>query len=196
LDEKNYIAMFRLGAVARYPRRLPESHGSMLFLMQHYRLPTRLLDWTESVVVAAYFAVSENLEDDATVWALNPVALNALTTGSPGYGVQSDPIVKPMFDAAIRGEDSGNKVGAMAVIPEEVDPRQLMQLGRATVHDRGVPLEASEKAETFLRRLDIPGNAKQGILRDLSFLGARPSNLFPDLEHLAVEIAARRFRKK
>ena len=40
-------------------------------LMQHYRAPTRLLDWTNSPYVAAYFAVTENLAKDGTIWAVN-----------------------------------------------------------------------------------------------------------------------------
>ena len=42
-----------------------------LALMQHHGVPTRLLDWTLSPYVAAYFAVYEaNLAQDASVWAI------------------------------------------------------------------------------------------------------------------------------
>jgi hypothetical protein len=40
-------------------------------LMQHYRAPTRLLDWTSSPYVAAYFAIIENLDKDAAIWVVN-----------------------------------------------------------------------------------------------------------------------------
>jgi len=60
---------------------------SRYFLMQHYNVNTRLLDWTEDVIKALFFAVKEavkeNTEDaknaDAKVWILQPFELNRFT---------------------------------------------------------------------------------------------------------------------
>jgi hypothetical protein len=40
-------------------------------LMQHYKAPTRLLDWSYSPYLAAYFACSSNPNIDGAIWALN-----------------------------------------------------------------------------------------------------------------------------
>jgi hypothetical protein len=54
------------------------------FLMQHYGLPTRLLDWSESALVGVFFAVAESASgSDAAVWMLDPWRLNV---HSPGDG--------------------------------------------------------------------------------------------------------------
>jgi hypothetical protein len=46
-------------------------------LMQHYGAPTRLLDWTLSPWVAAYFVVSEEAakQEDGVIWAFNQAQL-------------------------------------------------------------------------------------------------------------------------
>ena len=56
-----------------------------LVLMQHYLAPTRLLDWTENLLVALYFAVRDPDKDgkeDSTLWVLNGRNLNYFSSAT------------------------------------------------------------------------------------------------------------------
>ena len=45
-------------------------------LMQHHRVPTRLLDWSESPLAGLFFAVEEEPGADGALWCLLPTELN------------------------------------------------------------------------------------------------------------------------
>jgi hypothetical protein len=43
----------------------------LLFIAQHYGLPTRLIDWTDDFFVATYFAVANEDGKDGHIWGIN-----------------------------------------------------------------------------------------------------------------------------
>ena len=64
---------------------VPRNDWEWLTIMQHHRVPTRLLDWTESPLVALYFAVTPTNCFDAALWILEPTVLNRVSKISPDY---------------------------------------------------------------------------------------------------------------
>lgn len=54
-----------------------------LCLMQHYNCPTRLLDWTENLLVGLYFACQGDPDVEGALYVLNTVKLNIVTRAFP-----------------------------------------------------------------------------------------------------------------
>lgn len=50
---------------------LPEQMVELAALAQHYGLPTRLMDWTFNVGMAAWFAAGKDNGKDCAIWAVN-----------------------------------------------------------------------------------------------------------------------------
>lgn len=75
---------FRLRALPHI-NEVPEwkDHVSWLFLAQHHGVPTKLLDWTENVLVGLYFAVTGGEEkEDGELWCMNHQELNSRSYNS------------------------------------------------------------------------------------------------------------------
>jgi len=79
--EGNFKAQFRRQAQPYLSSKgIIQNDWNEYFLMQHYGLKTRLLDWTGSALIALYFAIENLSENDSRVWILNPHTLNKFTT--------------------------------------------------------------------------------------------------------------------
>jgi FRG domain-containing protein len=68
--ERRLIETFSVYAGEHLPRDTTD--WDVLFLGQHHRLPTRLLDWTASPYVALFFATEDPADDDedGLIWCV------------------------------------------------------------------------------------------------------------------------------
>jgi hypothetical protein len=73
--ENQLLQQFRIKAPSLGLMNTPlrEHTDEWLYLAQHVGLPTRLLDWSEGLFVALYFAF---LEKTPVIWMIDPVELN------------------------------------------------------------------------------------------------------------------------
>lgn len=196
-NEQNLTFRFRNMAKSRY-RDCPSNSdiSSWLFLMQHYGLPTRLLDWTESPLIALFFAVEDSTYDsnDATLWALNATQLNKKQCGEGLIYSANHPAVLSVIRQAFKSEgEKDNHIHA--VLTDQTDIRHLVQQSVFTVHGCDTPLNNIPDASGFVDSICIPSTAKPFFRGFLDFLGIVRATLFPDLDNLAHDLSQRQFHK-
>jgi hypothetical protein len=175
---------FMNGAKTRHPDcpRAEDLFGWLL-LMQHYGLQTRLLDWSESPLVATYFAVSESTPGDAVVYLLDSHAMNGFFGNQGSRLLPHHASVKHLVTAGFSGLPALDQVVALAV--PEIDLRMMVQRSAFTIHGASSGLEECPGAEKFLFRMVIPSDKKPSIRKELVAVGIDHARIFPDLSGLA-----------
>jgi hypothetical protein len=110
--------------------------------MQHYGVPTRLLDWTEHLNIAVYFAIAYSATTrtgDPCIWVMNPFKLNELYCNRR---VLFDAVDKIDFDYYAATRSGFPNELPVAIRPTWSNARIRAQAGGFTVHGRNeAPLD-------------------------------------------------------
>lgn len=190
MAEMAVIKRFMQDAVPHL-KEIPVQDWEWMFLMQHHRAPTRLLDWSESPLAAMYFAVSEERHKrrDGAVWCLDPVAMNEeahvagfkFANEIPAFGM--DTVLENYLPNRVDKTTSIMK--PVAIVGPRNTPRMAAQLGVFTINHRDhAPIEVIGAKEHAWRWI-IPAAAKKDIKTELKQLGFSALTLFPELDRVA-----------
>lgn len=160
-NEKKLLDLFRRTA-RPFLHHEPKSDFEWLAIAQHHGAPTRLLDWTQSPFVAAFFAMEKaGTEGRPAVYVLDPPARTA----------EAD---TPFTLADVR-----------MYLPPHISPRIQAQRGMFTVH----PCPASEYDPPELLVWLFPeGKACWELKQVIDTCGFNRASLYPDIGGLAEHI--------
>ena len=184
-SEHALLTKFRQSATMLVQRPASDSFEWM-FLMQHYGVPTRLLDWSESPLVALYFSVSSSDAEDGALWMLKPSELNKnahIQTEEVDGHVPSfhDEELQNYTIESLRSSDRSNLL-PLATIATRNSERIQAQLGVFTIHHRNkIPIEEVGD-RSHVRKLRIRSGKKEKMKKELALLGFSRFQLFPELE--------------
>jgi FRG domain len=156
-------------------------------LMQHHGAPTRLLDFTWSPYVAAFFALESSVSD-AAVWAIN-----APQIGTFAYGPHFKIVQRPPSPEQALSEVGIKELDAVAIgEPYFKNRRVIAQSGTfAFPFDIKRPIdEVLSKTEGVIEKLVLRGpELRKKGLGELYRMNITYATLFPDLDGLARSLA-------
>ncbi len=186
--EPTLMTRFKQNALPLLSYR-PNSSWEWMFLMRNHGVPTRLLDWTESPLVALYFATADeekHADDDGHLWCLLPTVFNKIWGMAgvhpgdiPAFGVG---LYLEDWSAEMVGANAGlQRPPAAAIAPREAGRMTVQQSVFTVHHVKTEPLESYGDGN-YVWRLLIPAKSKPHIRKQLATLGVSRLSIFADLD--------------
>lgn len=192
--ERRLLTRFRQRSLPFWPAGYPQNDWEHLFAMQHYGIPTRLLDWSENLFFAVHFALggdANNAETNPVVWCINPIVWNRSTPILSEFGDSIQVLTTSDDDLeAYRPETSKRRnKSPVAMFGTHNSARIVAQRGTFIVWGEDArPLEDfTGEMKCDVWRIELVGKRLE-LSSELSALGFGETMIFPELESLANEL--------
>jgi len=189
LSELNLMARFRREG-ARYLQG-NNNDWEILAFMQHYGVPTKLLDWTTDITSAIYFALVHNVGIDEKleqphVWVLNPFLLNQ-DRESYGKNVILDSMnPAPEYQPPKESKDTWPYKKPIALALNWYDQRIEYQQGVFTYH--GTDRDPIDDESPWACRVEIKEKEIRDLIQHLKDAGVSHHKMFRSPDHLGMDI--------
>jgi len=170
-----------------------------LFAMQHYGIPTRLLDWSENAFTALCFAVLDAAatpDEDAVVWSLNPREWNRTGNVSTTTAISVDEHPALPYSPLPSEHSRTETIWPLAVYGMHSNPRISIQQGTFVVFPPGKTnsmeehIVAAAGTPKPIAAILIDKDSVSAVAKQLRLAGFRMSGLYPDLTGLAQDLRA------
>ncbi|MBE4085126.1 FRG domain-containing protein [Vibrio parahaemolyticus] len=166
-------------------------------MMQHYGLPTRLLDWSKSPLIAAYFALEAENDVDRVVWVMDPFTLNEINMDRrevfvPYKDLKEETNVDPYLPKVLRQDSATNtQPFPIAIEPPYTNRRILAQQGCFTVHgtkSEPVNVQFERNNSDRIRKIKFCKSAVATLRSELTLLGVTIDSIYQDLNSLSSHL--------
>ena len=175
------------------------SEWDWYFTMQHYGLPTRLLDWTEGSLIGLYFAVRQPEHTHTpSVYVLNPYWFDEVVhSEKKGEGLiySTDPTLIPEEHkdrlSSYLGSRRESPRFPLCLQPPAVDPRITVQKSVFTIHGKHINafrLVGKRNKNPQIAKIRFSTKSAACVKERLGTMGITESTLFPDLEGLSRDL--------
>ena len=176
----------------------PINEWEVMVAAQHHGLPTRLLDWTYSPLVAAHFAtVSGQGDSDRAIWRLDWKSVHRFF-GLPELALLIQDLEgilggnRPMTPWSLFSGQKDSKPFACMFEPPSLNPRIVAQSATFTLcSDKRVPFDRFLEGHglgSALTKFIIPAREAARFRDQLDLVSVDERRLFPDLDGVAAEI--------
>lgn len=224
--EKKMIWEFKKHIYNYDLKRVPESNQEILLFLQHYGAPTRLIDFTKSPYISAFFALNTSFSDNSSIYAIsqNDLYNRIATFGDKKFSdyFEEREIKRIMIMSALNKPDTFDEVVIRkhASKIKFVTPIQPIYHHERSNPQSSVHITIGNIRNSFLENLSyllnnssnemdsekpflkfvFPNNIREEALYDLNLMNINYSSLFPGfsgfVQNLYLDYECKEYQEK